>query len=80
MKEFKKHLTPPTIMAIPFLAFNYYDRLFLLLYMFIAIALLAYKHTVYPLPGYAVACEGVILAMLFLTQLLRYTLAERGVR
>jgi hypothetical protein len=66
-------------MAVPFLAFNNYDRLFLILYMAISIALLAYKHQVYPLPGYAVACQGVILAMLVLTQLLRYVLAERAV-
>lgn len=62
-------------MAIPFLALNRYDRLFLLLYLAIAVALLAYKNSVYPLPGYALACEGTILAMLCLTQALRYTMA-----
>lgn len=62
-------------MAVPFLAFNNYDKLFLMLYMAISVALLGYKHQIYPLPGYAVASQGVILAMLLLTQLLRYVLA-----
>ena len=75
MNQFRKNLSPPTIMAVPFLALNHYDRLFMVLYMAIAIALLGYKHSVYPLPSYAVACQGVILAMLALTQLLRYRLA-----
>ena len=74
-REFQKQLAPPTIMAVPFLALNHYDRWFLSLYMIIAIALLAYKNQIYPLPPYAVACEGTILAMLSLTQLLRYNLA-----
>jgi len=43
-------------MAVPFLALNHYDGLFMLVYMFIAIALLAYKNITYPLPGYALAC------------------------
>lgn len=47
----------------------------MLVYMVIAIALLAYKHFTYPLPTYALACEGIILAMLALTQILRYSLA-----
>lgn len=66
-------------MAVPFLALNHYDGLFMLVYMFIAIALIAYKNITYPLPGYALACEGVILAMLTLTQLLRYKLASKSV-
>ena len=56
MNLFKKNMSPPTIMAVPFLALNHYDRLFMLLYLAIAIALLGYKNTVYPLPPYAVAC------------------------
>lgn len=43
-------------MAVPFLALNRYDRLYLLFYMFIAIALLVYKNVMYPLPNYALAC------------------------
>jgi hypothetical protein len=66
-------------MALPFLALNHYDSLFLLVYLFIAIGLLAYKNTAYPLPGYALACEGIILCMLALTQALRYTLARKAV-
>jgi len=54
--EFRKNLSVPTIMAVPFLALNHYDGLFMLVYMFIAIALLAYKNITYPLPGYALAC------------------------
>jgi hypothetical protein len=77
--EFKKNLSPTTLMALPFLALNRYDRLFFILYMFIAIALLAYKKTLYPLPSYALATEGILLAMLSLTQWLRYHLAERAV-
>lgn len=68
-----------TIMAIPFLALNHYDGLFMLVYMFIAIGLLAYKNIIYPFPGYALACEGIILTMLSLTQLLRYKLASKTV-
>jgi hypothetical protein len=66
-------------MAVPFLAFNRYDRLFMVVYLVIAFALLGYKGRVYPLPGYAVGCEGTILVMLGLTQALRYGLAERAV-
>lgn len=63
---------------LPFLALNHYDRMFTLIYMFIAIALLAYKNSTYPLPGYALACEGVILTMLAMTQGLKYILAEKA--
>jgi hypothetical protein len=42
-------------MAVPFLALNHYDGLFMLIYLFIAIGLLAYKNSIYPLPGYAIA-------------------------
>lgn len=66
-------------MAVPFLALNHYDALFMLVYLFVAIALLAYKNTTYPLPGYALASEGIILAMLSLTQLLRYHFAGKAV-
>lgn len=66
-------------MVLPFLALNRYDRLFLIVYMIIAIVLLAYKQTLYPLPSYALATEGTLLAMLALTQWLRYHLAERAV-
>lgn len=66
-------------MALPFLALNRYDRLFLLLYLAIAVTFLAYKNLVYPLPGYALSCEGTVLAMLCLTQGLRYWMAERAV-
>jgi len=69
----------PTVMALPFLALNHYDGLFMLVYLFIAIALLAYKNVYYPFPGYALACEGIILAMLTLTQLLRYMLAKKAI-
>lgn len=55
-KEFRKNLSVPTLMAVPFLALNHYDSLFMLVYLFVAIALLAYKNSVYPLPGYALAC------------------------
>jgi hypothetical protein len=48
--------------------------------MFIAIGLLAYKNVKYPLPNYALACEGIILAMIVLTQLLRYTLGAQAVQ
>jgi hypothetical protein len=78
-KEFRKNLSVPTIMAVPFLALNHYDALFMLVYLFIAISLLTYKNVTYPLPGYALASEGVILAMLTLTQLLRYHFASRAV-
>jgi len=67
-------------MALPFLALNHYDALYMLVYLVIAISLLAYKNIIYPLPGYAVACEGIMLAMLALTQLLRYLLAKQGVK
>ena len=77
--QFYKNLTPPTLMALPFIALNHYDRLFMLLYLTISIALLWYKNTIYPLPGYAVACQGTLLTMLILTQWLRYILAERAV-
>ena len=66
-------------MAVPFLALNHYDRLFMVVYMVISIALLGYKNSVYPLPTYAVACQSIILTMLALTQLLRYNLADRAV-
>lgn len=66
-------------MAVPFLALNHYDGLFMLVYLFIAIALLAYKNVAYPLPGYALAAEGVILTMLALTQVLRYRFASLAV-
>jgi hypothetical protein len=66
-------------MAVPFLALNHYDALFMLVYLFIAIALLAYKNSIYPLPNYALACEGVVLAMLALTQTLRYRFASLAV-
>jgi hypothetical protein len=66
-------------MAVPFLALNHYDGLFMLVYLFVAIALLAYKNSAYPLPGYAMASEGVILAMLGLTQVLRYRFAALAV-
>lgn len=66
-------------MAVPFLALNRYDRLYLLFYMFIAIALLVYKNVMYPLPNYALACEGIVLTMLFLTQLMRYSIAYRSI-
>ena len=62
-------------MILPFLALNHYDRIFTLIYMFIAISLLAYKNSAYPLPNYALTCEGIVLAMLALTQGLRYMLA-----
>jgi hypothetical protein len=65
-------------MMLPFLALNHYDRIFTLIYLFIAIALLAYKNSIYPLPGYALACEGIILAMLALTQGMRYLLADKA--
>jgi hypothetical protein len=66
-------------MAVPFLALNHYDGLFMLVYLFLAIALLAYKNSVYPLPGYALAAEGVVLAMLGLTQSLRYRFAALAI-
>jgi hypothetical protein len=66
-------------MAVPLLALTHYGRLFMLVYLCIAVALLAYKNATYPLPGYALACEGIVLAMLGLTQVLRYLLAERAV-
>jgi hypothetical protein len=47
--------------------------------MFIAVGLLAYKDSTLPLPGYALASEGVVLVMLVLTHLLRWDLARRGV-
>ena len=72
-------MSVPTIMALPFLALNYYDSLFMLIYLFIAVGLLAYKNSLYPLPGYALACEGIILAMLSLTQILRYLLAKKTI-
>ena len=75
-KEFRKNLSVPTLMAVPFLALNHYDGLFMLVYLVIAISLLAYKNSVYPLPGYALACEGVVLVMLALTQALRYRFAS----
>lgn len=78
-KEFRKNLSVPTLMAVPFLALNHYDGLFMLVYLFVAIALLAYKNSIYPLPGYALACEGVILAMLALTQVLRYRFAALAI-
>ncbi len=66
-------------MAVPFLALNHYDGLFMLVYLIIAIALLAYKNSAYPLPGYALACEGVVLVMLALTQALRYRFAGMAI-
>lgn len=78
-KEFRKNLSVPTMMAVPFLALNHYDALFMLVYLFVAIALLAYKNSAYPLPGYALACEGVVLTMLGLTQVLRYRFAGLAV-
>lgn len=78
-KEFRKNLSVPTIMTVPFLALNHYDALFMLVYLFVAVALLTYKNVTYPLPGYALACEGVILAMLGLTQGLRYHFASKAV-
>lgn len=62
-------------MALPLLALNHYDKIFTLIYLFIAVALLAYKNSTYPLPSYALACEGIVLAMFALTQALRYVLA-----
>ena len=79
-KEFKKNLSVSTFMALPFLALNHYDALFTLVYMVIAIGLLAYKQSIYPLPNYALICEGIILVMLALTQLLRYNLAEKTIK
>ena len=49
-------MSVPTLIAVPFLALNHYDGLFMLVYLFIAIALLAYKNSIYPLPNYALAC------------------------
>ncbi len=66
-------------MAVPFLALNHYDGLFMLVYMFIAVGLLTYKNSIYPFPNYALASEGIILAMLSLTQILRYHFASRAV-
>jgi hypothetical protein len=66
-------------MAVPFLALNHYDGLFMLVYLIIAIALLAYKNSAYPLPGYALASEGVVLVMLALTQALRYRFAGMAI-
>lgn len=77
--EFRKNLSLPTVMALPLLALNHYDKIFTLIYLFIAVALLAYKDATYPLPSYALACEGIVLAMFGLTQGLRYVLAERAI-
>jgi hypothetical protein len=49
-------LSVPTVMSIPFLALNYYDSLFMLIYLIIAVGLLAYKNSLYPLPSYALVC------------------------
>lgn len=66
-------------MAVPFLALNHYDGLFMFVYLFIAIGLLAYKNVIYPFPNYALASEGIILTMLSLTQVLRYHFASKTI-
>jgi hypothetical protein len=78
-KDFKKNLSISTLLSIPFLAINFYDALFLIVYLFIAITLLIYKSVKYPLPYYAMASEAVIIVMLALTQSLRYVLAKKAV-
>ncbi len=66
-------------MAIPFLAINFYDSLFVLVYLFIAITLLIYKNQKYPLPGYALSAEAVLILMFAITQLFRYFIAKKAV-
>lgn len=66
-------------MALPFLALNYFDSLYLIVYEIIAIFMLAYKNGKYPLPSYALATEAVLLTMMGLTQLMRYNIATKAI-
>lgn len=61
------------------MAVNFYDQLFLVIYLLIASTLLIYKNSRYPLPAYALACEVVVLVMLCFTQLIRYVFAKKSI-
>ena len=43
-------------MSLPFLALNYYDSLFTVIYLLIGVGLLIYKQQTLPMPDYAITC------------------------
>lgn len=79
MLDFRKNLSINTYMAIPFLAINYYDLIFFIIYMIITIGLLIYKFERYPMPSYSISMEVVILVFFALTHMLRSKMAEKGI-
>ena len=58
---------------------NFYDKIYMLIHNPITIALLLYKDLKYPLPSYALITEGLIIASIIFTQLMRYFLAKKAV-
>ena len=66
-------------MTIPFLALNYYDSIYFVIYTVITIALLIYKVENYILPTYALDTEVIIIILFFLTQYTRYKIGETAV-
>lgn len=66
-------------MTIPFLALNYYDSIYFIIYTVITIALLIYKVENYILPLYALDTEVIIIILFFLTQYTRYKIGETAV-
>ena len=66
-------------MNIPFLALNYYDSMYFIIYFCISVSLLVYKVERYVLPLYAVDTEAIALVLFAIAQYLRYRLGELAV-
>lgn len=58
---------------------NFYDKIYMFIQNPISIALLLYKDLKYPLPSYAVVIEGLVIASIIVTQLMRYFIGKKAV-
>ena len=77
--EFKKNISINSFMSIPFLALNYYDAIYFLLYFCISAGLIVYKVEKYVMPTYAIDTEVVTLILFALSQYLRYNIGQAAV-